>query len=252
MSRQTLFRLPLVFVVVLALLGALWAALMRVGWRMPPLPVPIAGYHGALMISAFLGTLVSLERALALDPNSPAVRGLRGLYFQRVGNFRQALTEFQAAAALEPNNPTWLVSIGESYAKLGDLIRALEAYKAAAILAPEDASYWRLLAIFCGQNNVNITDIGVPAAQKAVILTKGDVPSLDVLGWLLILDSQYQEAERMLDRALELDSQNASVHFHLGMLYLQTNERARAYDHLVQARDLGNVDAEAFLSQYFP
>ena len=193
-----------------------------------------------------------LERALKLDPNSPAVRGLRGLYFQRAGNFQQALTEFQAAAALEPNNPTWLVSVGESYARLGDLIRALEAYKAAVALAPEDANYWRLLAIFCAQNNVNIADVGIPAAQKAVILTKADPTSLDVLGWLLTLGSRYSEAERMLKRALELDPKNASAHLHLGMLYLQINERALAYEHFLQARDLGNEEAQVFLSQYFP
>ncbi len=195
---------------------------------------------------------VELERALRLDPNSPAVRGLRGLYFQRVGNFQQALAEFQAAAALEPNNPTWLVSAGESYARLGDLIRALEAYKAAATLAPEQPTYWRLLAIFCGQNNVNIADVGVPAAQKAVVLSKADATSLDVLGWLLTLASRYDEAQQTLTHALKVDPKNASVHLHLGMLYLQINERALAYDHFVQARDLGNEDAKTFLSQYFP
>ncbi len=193
-----------------------------------------------------------LERALALNPNSSAVRGLRGLYFQRAGNFHQALTEFQTAAQLEPNNPTWLVSIGESYAKLGNLIRALEAYKAAASLAPQDPSYWRLLAIFCAQNNANITDVGIPAAQKAVVLAQTDTNSLDVLGWLLLLGSRYGEAEQTLTRALSLDPRNASAHLHLGMLYLQTNERALAYDHFVQARDLGNEDAKVFLNQYFP
>ncbi len=198
------------------------------------------------------GGSVELERALALNPNSSTVRGLRGLYFQRVGNFRQALTEFQAAAQLEPNNPTWFVSIGESYAKLGDLIRALEAYQAAATRAPNDASTWRLLAIFCAQNNVHITDIGVPAAQKAVVLAQTDPTSLDVLGWLLTLGSRYVEAERTLVHALELDPKSASAHLHLGMLYLQTNERILAYDHFVQARDLGNEEAKTFLDQYFP
>ena len=72
------------------------------------------------------GGTTELEQALTLDPDSATVRGLRGLYFQRIGNFPQALTEFQAAAALEPENPTWLVSVGEAYSKKGDLIRALE------------------------------------------------------------------------------------------------------------------------------
>jgi tetratricopeptide (TPR) repeat protein len=122
---------------------------------------------------------IELEMALNLNPNSPTVRGLRGLYFERIGNYRQALTEFQAAAALEPKNPTWFVSLGESYSKLGDLIRAMNSYQTAATLAPENANYWRLLAIFCGQNNVNVKDVGVPAAQKAVVLAKADATSLD-------------------------------------------------------------------------
>ncbi len=195
---------------------------------------------------------IELDRALTLNPNSATVRGLRGLHFQRVGNFRQSLAEFQVAATLEPKNPTWLVSIGESHAKLGDLIVALQAYQTATTLAPEDPSYWRLLAIFCAQNNVNIKDIGVPAAQKAVILSKADVPSLDVLGWVLILDHRNDDALRTLTRALESDAQNASVHLHMGMLYLQTNDRASAYDHLIKARDLGSSEAEILLNQYFP
>jgi tetratricopeptide (TPR) repeat protein len=193
-----------------------------------------------------------LDWALNLNPNSSTVRGLRGLHFERAGNYRQALTEFQAASALEPKNPTWFVSLGEAYSKLGDLIKALGAYQTAITLAPEDANYWRLLAIFCGQNNVNIKDVGVPAAQKAVVLTRDDSPSLDVLGWLLLMDARYEEAERILTHALELDPQNAAAHLHLGLLYLQTRNRASAYDHLIKARDLGNNEAETVLKQYFP
>ncbi|MBN2115716.1 MAG: tetratricopeptide repeat protein [Anaerolineales bacterium] len=198
------------------------------------------------------GGNAELEQALSLDPNSAAVRGLRGLYFQRAGDFRQALTEFKAAAALEPENPTWFVSIGESYAKLGDLIRALESYQAATILAPDDANTWRLLAIFCAQNNVHISDVGLPAAEKVVVLTQADTTTLDLLGWMLALAANYDQAEQKLVRALELDPQNASAHLHLGMLYLQTDERPLAYEHFIQARDLGNEDARVFLNQYFP
>lgn len=193
-----------------------------------------------------------IDRAYKLDPESSTVRGLRGLSFQRVGNFRDALTEFEAAASLDGTNPAWQVSIGETYSKLGDLIRALGAYQAATTLVPEDAGYWRLLAIFCAQNNVNVRDVGVPAAQKAVVLTEGDATSLDLLGWLLLLDARYAESEQTLLRALELDPQHASAHLHLGMLYLEQDNRASAYPHFVNARDLGNTDAQAVLNQYFP
>lgn len=193
-----------------------------------------------------------LDQAFQLDPDSAIVRGLRGLYYQRTGNFREALTEFQRASQLDPENGMWYVSIGESHAKLGDLIDALAAYQKATTLAPEDPGYWRLLAIFCAQNNVNVRDVGVPAAQKAVVLAGDDPASLDVLGWLLTLDARYEEASRMLARALEIDPAFSSAHLHLGMLYMQINDRASAYEHLVQARDLGNQEAELILKHYFP
>ena len=196
--------------------------------------------------------LTDLDRALKLNPDLSTVRSLRGLYFQRVGNYRQALTEFQSAARLEPENPTLFVSLGDAYAMTGDLILGLQSYQYATTLAPDDATYLMLLAAFCAQNNVNIDDVGIPAAQKAVQLSPKDAATLDVLGWTYLLAGRYSEAERMLSKALEHDPQYASAHFHLAIIYLQTNDRASAFDHLIHARDLGSAEAEAALKQYFP
>jgi len=192
-----------------------------------------------------------LNRALSLNPNSSTVRGLRGLYFQRVGNNREALVEFQTAAQLEPDNPAWVISIGESYSKLGDLIRALEAYQYATTLEPDDVNYYLLLAGFCAQNNVNM-DVGISAAQKAVQLTPEDPRALDMLGWLYTMSGRDSEAEAMLSTALVRDPKLASAHYHLALLYLQKGDYVSMQDHLIQARDLGNNDAQILLNQYFP
>src|SRR5690606_14213859 len=53
--------LPLVF---FSLLTGIWAGWIRIGWTYP-LTV-VAGQHGALMVGSFLGTLISLERAVVL------------------------------------------------------------------------------------------------------------------------------------------------------------------------------------------
>ena len=213
-----------------------------------------AKYHTGSLESVMQAQVGSneLDQALQLNPDSSVIRGLRGLYFQRSGNFRQALEEFQHAARLEPDNPAWHVSIGETLSKLGDLIRALEAYQYATTLAPDDANYWRLLALFCAQNGVHLRDVGIPAAQRVVIMLKDDAGAEDLLGWLLLLDARYDDAERHFGRALELDPQNAEAHLHLAMVYLQTDDRTAAFDHLVFARDLGNIEADALLKQYFP
>ncbi|HEY3310672.1 MAG TPA: hypothetical protein VGK00_03435 [Anaerolineales bacterium] len=57
--------LPLVGLAILALLFAMWAGLIRMGWNLPAFPtLPMA--HGPLMVSGFLGVLIPLERAVAI------------------------------------------------------------------------------------------------------------------------------------------------------------------------------------------
>ncbi len=195
--------------------------------------------------------LAELNRALELNPNSSIVRGLRGIYFQRSGNHRDALTEFQSAATLDPQNPARFVSLGDAYALTGDLVLALESFQYATLLAPGDAAYWRALADFCARQGIHLNDIGIPAAQRAVTLSD-DAANKDTLGWLLLLAGRYLEAERILLDALKVDSQNASVYFHLGFLYLQTGDQPRAFENLIHARDLGNVQADDLLKQLSP
>ncbi len=57
-------HLPIILLVLISLIGALWAALIRIGWSLPL--DSIAAQHGAVMVSGFFGTLISLERAVAL------------------------------------------------------------------------------------------------------------------------------------------------------------------------------------------
>jgi len=58
--------LPLMALGMLALLTALWGGLVRLGWRWP-LPWPTFSIaHGPLMVCGFLGTLIGVERAVAL------------------------------------------------------------------------------------------------------------------------------------------------------------------------------------------
>lgn len=67
----------------LVLLAAMWGGLARVGWRLPALPAPVAALHGPLILSGFFGTVISLERAVALNRRwayaAPALAGLGGL-----------------------------------------------------------------------------------------------------------------------------------------------------------------------------
>lgn len=65
-SAAVRLRFPLLAAGVLSLTCGVWLGLVRIGWAVP-LPWPDQlGAHGPLMVCGFLGTLISLERAVAL------------------------------------------------------------------------------------------------------------------------------------------------------------------------------------------
>ena len=57
---------PFMLIVFVALILGMWAGLLRSGWRLPNLHNEFALAHGVLMVGGFLGTLINLERAVAL------------------------------------------------------------------------------------------------------------------------------------------------------------------------------------------
>lgn len=84
MVTRSRIRFPLMALSMFALLAALWGGLARLGWRLPLLRPYLLLAHGPLMVSGFLGTLIGVERAVALaahqrapEPVSPGVSLVR-------------------------------------------------------------------------------------------------------------------------------------------------------------------------------
>ena len=78
------WRLPLLGLAGLALLTGLWAGLLRMGWAWPRIQPALPMSHGPLMVSGFLGTLILLERAVAIQKAwaylGVALNGLGGVF----------------------------------------------------------------------------------------------------------------------------------------------------------------------------
>ena len=198
-----------------------------------------------------------LDKALSLDPENPIILSLSGLYWMRQGDGEQALKDYQQAAKADPDNPNWQVSIGQAYALSGDLQAALGAFTHATEIAPTDAAIWMALANFSAYYNMQVEEVGLPAAQMAVELTGEDPLALDSLGWVLVLLERYDEAQGVLLHAISVNPGLAQAHLHLGILSIQINDWETASEHLQQARDLepegpAGEQAQLLLNQYFP
>jgi hypothetical protein len=76
-------RLPVLVLGVVSLLAGLWGGLLLLGLSVPTLHGSTAADHGPLMALGFLGTVISLERAVALRRPwaflAPAAAGVGGL-----------------------------------------------------------------------------------------------------------------------------------------------------------------------------
>jgi len=59
-------KFPLLAAGLLALVAGTWAGLLRIGWTGPLIRPNLPAAHGPLMVGGFLGTVIGLERAVAL------------------------------------------------------------------------------------------------------------------------------------------------------------------------------------------
>jgi hypothetical protein len=66
-SNQQRGRFVLIALAGVALLTGLWAGTVRLGWILPTPTDQFPLVHGPLMVTGFLGTLIGLERAVALN-----------------------------------------------------------------------------------------------------------------------------------------------------------------------------------------
>ncbi len=64
--KKPKFRFPIMALGGLALILALWGGLSHLGWNLPVISPNLLAIHGPLMVSGFLGTLIGIERAVAL------------------------------------------------------------------------------------------------------------------------------------------------------------------------------------------
>ena len=140
----------------------------------------------------------------------------------------------QTAIEIDPGNPTLLTELADTISALGDIQSAISLFLQAVELAPNDPTYWRLLAGFSIEKDVQVRDIGLPAARQAHLLDTQDPAALDLIGRAYLNLQNPLVAERFFTQALEVDAQFAPAYLHLGMLYIGEGKLAQARNQLDQ------------------
>ena len=181
----------------------------------------------------------AIAQAIELEPDKVLGHSLMGHHWLWFDQPHLARQEFIDAWQLNPENPVHLADVALTYQAEGDYRSAEAWYQAAIRSAPDDATFWVLLARFYLDALYDVANSGLLAAQRAVALSPEDSAALDTLGWAQFLDGQSRLAETNLLAARQRDPSNPAIHYHLGRLYDEQGEWAKAEDAFKQAIDLG-------------
>lgn len=190
------------------------------------------------------------------------------LHFDR-GDLRSAEAEFNGVLSYLPNYPHALSALARIRNAQGNTSAAIELYERALKLLPAPEHAQALAEIYtqlgqASQARAQIdlvralyalgesggTDVTLERARfesehgdaalgltlaRAAHQRRANIHSADALAWALYRNSLYDEAAAMMRVALRLNTQDAMLHFHAGMIDAARGDTASARTHLSRA-----------------
>lgn len=201
--------------------------------------------------------LAELQQALTLDAKSVLANTFMGLYWERHQDYSQAQSYLEQAIAINSSDSYLYSELGNVLSKSGDLPAAQSAYEQAIQLTPKDPVFYRLLAEFAMENQIQIHELALPAARQAIILNPTDPNSLDVMAQVMLMLQDYHSAERYSLETLKYDTGFVQAYLHLGTAYIYLGEPDLAFHWLGVAKSMATdswvaAQATRLLDYYFP
>ncbi|HVS64284.1 MAG TPA: tetratricopeptide repeat protein [Thermoanaerobaculia bacterium] len=239
------------------LIALVWGGWLVIGrWRQRPavrVTVAVAVLAVALVLAARTRRQIATwsdpetlyRHALSVTEDNAWAHYNLAQILQRQEDAR-ALTEaerhFASTLELEPRNTDALRNLGVLAERRGDLALAVDRFEQAARLDPASRFAWRDLgraALRLGR-----PDQAASACERALDLG-ADGESSYLLGTLRIQQGRIEEAEKLLEQAVELEPEHPGVHNALGVLAGRRGDLATARRRFERAVELDPTYAEA-------
>jgi tetratricopeptide (TPR) repeat protein len=188
----------------------------------------IKAFLGHALAQAGRPALDLFEQARRLDPDSALPLYFYGVYLRRQGALKAAETLLMQALALDPENAAIYVELAQTKIEQGDFAAAEEQYAAAIDVAEAEQQIEMLRVRFYAGRGYRVEEAGIPAAEELVEADDTNAEAHDLLGWMYYLAGQPAQAEKALQRALELEPNLVSARYHLARQLESNGNHARA------------------------
>lgn len=167
-----------------------------------------------------------LLSALKLDSNAPEVFAYLGLLYRAQGRLEAALKSFSTAARKEPSAAIFTL-LGAAQGELDLTSEAKDSYRKAISIDPaHEEAYYNLATLL----RDDAKDEAITLLERAIDINPNNAAAHRELGLLLRRSDQFPEAEYHLRRAIELDTTDGWAHIYLANMLWACRDFSSAED----------------------
>jgi Tfp pilus assembly protein PilF len=181
--------------------------------------------------------IASAQKAMELNPADESAL----ISFSRAqvmhGDTGTAVARWQQWIAGHPNDAQAYTLLGSLQESQGDRDKAMASYKKALSIQPEQPVAANNLAYLMVETGQNL-DVALSLAQIARRAMPNAPSTADTLAWIYYQKGNYASGRDLLEDAVKNDPNNASMHYHLGMIYTKLSNMNDAKTELKKASAL--------------
>jgi tetratricopeptide (TPR) repeat protein len=195
------------------------------------------------------------QRALDINPNWEAPYLALAQHFTNLREYKQAQSVLETAARKIPENMTIALHLAGVFELNQSYNFAIAEYEKLLAANPEQEIVANNLAVLLIDRLNNKTSI-----ERALTLARRFEKSsqseyLDTLGWALVKSGQVRRGLPYLEKALTMNPEAHSYHYHTGYAYKKIGDKGKAKTHLLMAISpgpsfSGREQAKALVAQF--
>ena len=177
---------------------------------------------------------VTAKKAMDVNPDDGEAVAIYAQLQSQSGQAGNAIGAWEQWLKTHPNNAGAIAILGTLEESRGDSRKAEDYYKQAIAIQPTQAIAANNLAYMMLKNGEN-ADVALTLAETARRGMPNSPSTADTLAWAYYYKGTYGFARDLLEDALKENPNNATMQYHLGMVYSKLGDRTSAALHLKKA-----------------
>jgi len=172
-----------------------------------------------------------------------------GYSYYRIRKAKDAIGEYEKTLALFANNGTALRGIGNVYYEIEEDHEKATLYFEKAIAVNEEESkpiYYKLGWLY---NDKERYDDAIKILLKAIEYDSEDSGYREELGYAYYMKEQYEFAITQLNKAISLDESSALGYYYKGLCFIATNKKGDAMSMYYKLKELSGNEADELLEK---